>query len=74
MVEYDDQGGGGKASLTYSPRRKKQNNSSYTTGSSMASVAAPAYSGLPPPIDLFGNNFGDSMMTGAILMIIWARG
>jgi hypothetical protein len=64
MAEYDDQGGGGKASPTHSPRRKKQNNSSYT-GSSMASVAAPAYPGLPPPIDLFGNNFGDSMMTGA---------
>ena len=63
MAEYDDQDGGGKASPPRSPRRKKPNNSSYTGSSSMASVAASAYPGLPPPINLFGNNFGDSMMT-----------
>ena len=63
MAEYDDQDGGGKASPPRSPRRKKPNNSSYTGSSSMASVAASAYSGLPPPTNLFGNNFGDSMMT-----------
>ena len=67
MAEYDDQDGGGKASPTRSPRRKKPNNSSYTGSSSMASVAASAYSGLPPPTNLFGNNFGDSMMTGAYI-------
>jgi len=46
-MEYDDQDGGGKASPSHSPRCKKQNSNSYT-GYSMASVAAPAYCGLPP--------------------------